>query len=93
MNCVEEKRRRKICNYFFFVGMDPQKIGNPRVDIPHNNADEEQCMIYQEFLLDPSLSVQQLLAESQAEIVDFARFEIGEELDEEPTLKSAQTCV
>lgn len=72
--------------------MDPQKIGDPRIDEPQNNVDEEQCMIYQEFLLDPSLSVQQLLAETHAEIVDFARFEIGEELDEESTLKSAQTC-
>lgn len=79
-------------NCVFFVGMDPQKIGNPRIDEPQNNVDEEQCMIYQEFLLDPSLSVQQLLAEAHAEIVDFARFEIGEELDEESTLKSVQTC-
>lgn len=70
--------------------MDPQKIGNPQTDEPHNNTDEEQCMIYQEFLLDPSVSVQQLLAEAHAEIVDFARFEIGEEPDEESTLKSAQ---
>ncbi|XP_018306287.1 elongation factor Ts, mitochondrial isoform X1 [Mycetomoellerius zeteki] len=80
----------QLCQHI--IGMDPQKIGNPRVDEPHNNMDEEQCMIYQEFLLDPSLSVQQLLAAAHAEIVDFARFEIGEELDEESPLKSAQTC-
>ncbi|KAL0099446.1 hypothetical protein PUN28_020162 [Cardiocondyla obscurior] len=80
----------QLCQHI--IGMDPQKIGNPQVDEPHSNTDEEQCMIYQEFLLDPSLSVQQLLAESHAEIVDFARFEIGEEPDEESTLKSAQTC-
>lgn len=80
----------QLCQHI--IGMDPQKIGNPRVDEPHNNVDEEQCMIYQEFLLDPSLSVQQLLAETEAEIVDFARFETGEELDEESPLKSAQTC-
>ncbi|KYM93366.1 PREDICTED: elongation factor Ts, mitochondrial [Cyphomyrmex costatus] len=80
----------QLCQHI--IGMDPQKIGNPRVDEPHNNTDEEQCMIYQEFLLDPSLSVQQLLTEAHAEIVDFARFEIGEELDEQSPLKSAQTC-
>ncbi|XP_011877767.1 PREDICTED: elongation factor Ts, mitochondrial [Vollenhovia emeryi] len=80
----------QLCQHI--IGMDPQKIGNPRVDEPHNNVDEEPCMIYQEFLLDPSLSVQQLLAEARAEIVDFARFEIGEELDEESALKSAKTC-
>lgn len=72
--------------------MDPQKIGNSRVDEPHNNTDEEPCMIYQEFLLDPSLSVQQLLADANAEIIDFARFEVGEEVDEDSKVKSAQTC-
>ncbi|KAL6254622.1 hypothetical protein P5V15_013929 [Pogonomyrmex californicus] len=86
----DEMLGTRLCQHI--IGMDPQKIGNPRVDEPHNNMDEEQCMIYQEFLLDPSLSVQQLLAEAQAEIVDFARFEIGEEVDEESTLKNAQTC-
>lgn len=49
-------------------------------------------MIYQEFLLDPSVSVQQLLVETETEIIDFARFEVGENLDEEPTIESIQTC-
>lgn len=83
------------CNLFDYAGMDPQKIGNSRVDEPHDNTDEETCMIYQEFLLDPSLSVQELLEGAQAEVVDFARFEVGEELDEstlEPTLENVQTC-
>jgi len=72
--------------------MDPQKVGDTRVDEPSDDADEEPCMIYQEFLLDPTLSVQQLLESTQAEIIDFARFEIGEKLEEESTLESAQTC-
>lgn len=72
--------------------MDPQKIGNPREDEPHNNIDEETCMIYQEFLLDPSLSVQQLLDDVEAEIMSFARFEVGEQLDEESMVKNVQTC-
>ncbi|XP_014467794.1 PREDICTED: elongation factor Ts, mitochondrial [Dinoponera quadriceps] len=83
----------QLCQHI--IGMDPQKIGNPQVDEPHNNMDEETCMIYQEFLLDPSLSVQELLENAQTEVVDFARFEMGEELDEptsEPTLESVQTC-
>uniref|UniRef100_A0A348G621 Elongation factor Ts, mitochondrial n=1 Tax=Odontomachus monticola TaxID=613454 RepID=A0A348G621_ODOMO len=83
----------QLCQHV--IGMDPQKIGNSRVDEPHDNTDEETCMIYQEFLLDPSLSVQELLEGAQAEVVDFARFEVGEELDEstlEPTLENVQTC-
>lgn len=87
-----KKKKRKKYSCFFLIGMDPQKIGNPQVDEPHNNVDEEPCMIYQEFLLDPSLSVQQLLVETETEIIDFARFEVGENLDEEPTLESVQTC-
>lgn len=82
-------------NAYEYAGMDPQKIGNPEVDEPHDNTEEETCMIYQEFLLDPSLSVQELLNGAQADVVDFARFEVGEELDEptlEPTLESVQTC-
>lgn len=83
-----------MCNLFEYAGMDPQKIGNPSVDEPNDNVDDETCMIYQEFLLDSSLSVQELLQGAQAEVVDFARFEVGEELDE-PTLESLenfQTC-
>ncbi|XP_070149075.1 elongation factor Ts, mitochondrial [Polyergus mexicanus] len=80
----------QLCQHI--IGMDPQKIGNPQVDEPHNNVDEEPCMIYQEFLLDPSVSVQQLLIETETEIIDFARFEVGENLDEEPTIESIQTC-
>ncbi|XP_020291728.1 elongation factor Ts, mitochondrial [Pseudomyrmex gracilis] len=80
----------QLCQHI--IGMDPQKIGNPREDEPHNNIDEETCMIYQEFLLDPSLSVQQLLDDVEAEIMSFARFEVGEQLDEESMVKNVQTC-
>ncbi|XP_029164631.1 elongation factor Ts, mitochondrial [Nylanderia fulva] len=80
----------QLCQHI--IGMDPQKIGNPLVDEPHNNVDEEPCMLYQEFLLDPSLSVQQLLMETETDIVDFARFEVGENFDEEPTIEHVQTC-
>lgn len=70
--------------------MNPEKIGNSRVDEPHDNVEEESCMIYQQFLFDSDLSVQQILQNAKAEIVDFARFEIGEKLDEES--KSAEVC-
>ncbi|EZA62719.1 hypothetical protein DMN91_006622 [Ooceraea biroi] len=78
----------QLCQHI--IGMDPQKIGNARVDEPHDNPDEEPCMIYQEFLLDPSLSVQQLLTDASAEIIEFARFEVGEEkFEEKSELKDA----
>lgn len=38
-------------------------------------------MIYQEYLLDPSQTVAQFLADSGVSLVDFARFECGEQLD------------
>lgn len=76
--------------------MNPTKIGEVGVDEPIANADEESVMIHQEFLLDPSLDVQQVLLAAQAEVVDFARFEMGErlEIDEEFEEKAqpVKTC-
>ena len=72
--------------------MNPTKIGDPNVDQPTKSADDESVMLYQEFLLDPSLTVQQLLIDSQAEILDFARFEMGELVEEKEELKEAETC-
>lgn len=63
------------------VGMNPSKIGVAGEDVPSCNSDEEKCMIYQEYLLDPSQTVAQFLADSGVSLVDFARFECGEELE------------
>lgn len=71
--------------------MNPTKIGDPNMDNPSTKSDEENIMIYQEFLFDPSISVRQLLLETQVEILDFARFEMGE-AEEKEDLKEAQTC-
>lgn len=72
--------------------MSPTKIGNPDVDQPAPNADDENSMIYQEYLLDSSLTVQQVLMDSQAEILDFARFEMGETVELGQTLENVETC-
>jgi elongation factor Ts len=61
--------------------MNPSKIGVTGKDVPACNSDEEKCMIYQEYLLDPSQTVAQFLADSGVSLVDFARFECGEQLD------------
>lgn len=58
--------------------MNPTKIGNAEGDEPLSNTDEETIMIHQDYLLDPSLSVQQVLLGAHAEILDFARYEMGE---------------
>lgn len=63
------------------VGMNPSKIGVTGKDVPACNSDDEKCMIYQEYLLDPSQTVAQFLADSGVSLVDFARFECGEQLD------------
>jgi len=72
------------------AGMNPQKIGNPSIDEPHDDINEESCMIYQEFLFDSTMSVQELMTEVNGEIVDFARFEIGETLDDKSELENVQ---
>ena len=72
--------------------MNPTKIGDPNVDQPIKNADDESVMIFQEFLLDPSLTVQQLLIDSQTEILDFARFGMGETIEQNENLEAVETC-
>lgn len=72
--------------------MNPVKIGDPEVDKPDENPDNETAMIYQEYLLDPSLTVQQVLIDSRAEILDFARFEVGENIELVRELDSVETC-
>jgi elongation factor Ts len=61
--------------------MNPSKIGVTGKDMPASNSDEEKCMIYQEYLLDPTQTVAQFLADSGVSLVDFIRFECGEQLD------------
>lgn len=74
-----EQLGRLLCQHI--IGMNPSKIGVAGEDIPACNSDEEKCMIYQEYLLDPSQTVAQFLAESGVLLVDFVRFECGEQLD------------
>lgn len=66
---------KHLCQHI--VGMNPQKIGVKDVDKPNEVKDEERCLIHQEFLLDPSINVDEFLEETQMEVVDFQRFECG----------------
>lgn len=60
------------------VGLNPQKVGNKETDEPAKVKDEETCLIFQEFLMDPDVTVGELLEENGLEVVDFQRFECGE---------------
>lgn len=80
----------QLCQHI--IGMNPVKIGNPKIDEPFDNIEDEPVMLYQEFLLDPSLSIQQLLQSEQIEVLDFARFEIGETMEGKQMLDTVETC-
>ena len=80
----------QLCQHV--IGMNPIKVGDAKVDTPNENIDDEPIMLYQEFLLDPSLSVQQLLQSEQAEVLDFVRFEMGETFNNKQALDSVETC-
>ncbi|XP_076631341.1 elongation factor Ts, mitochondrial [Colletes latitarsis] len=80
----------QLCQHV--IGMNPVKIGDPNIDEPNDDVDDESVMLYQEFLLDPNVSVQQFLQSEELEIMDFARFEMGENIERDETLDSLETC-
>lgn len=57
--------------------MNPDKIGEKGKDEPTPDKDDEKCLIYQEYLLDTSVMVDEVLNEHNIEIIDFQRFECG----------------
>ncbi|KAG7311253.1 hypothetical protein JYU34_002285 [Plutella xylostella] len=71
---------KQICQHI--VGCAPAKIGDPETDKPAKNSDDETCLIYQEYLLDPSFTVQEVLKEHKAEVLDYVRFSCGEAVEE-----------
>lgn len=62
------------------IGMNPVKIGVADVDEPCENKEEESCLIHQEYLLDSSITVGELLAENSLEIVAYNRIACGENI-------------
>lgn len=80
-----------LCQHI--VGMNPKKIGSSLDDKPAKDSDDEMCLIYQEFIENPEFTVQEVLEENGVEVVDFKRFECGENLEEdEQPLELRQTC-
>ncbi|CAH2008288.1 unnamed protein product [Acanthoscelides obtectus] len=80
-----------ICQHI--VGMKPTKVGTAD-DKPAPNKDEETCLIHQEYLLDDSVTVKELLEEHQLEIVEFRRLECGETVSSvsNQPLEFVETC-
>lgn len=67
---------KKVCQHV--VGMKPSRIGDKTRDEPAKDKDDETCLIYQEYLADPSYTVAEVLEANHVEVVDFQRFECGE---------------
>ncbi|KAK3921870.1 Elongation factor Ts, mitochondrial [Frankliniella fusca] len=71
-----QKIGKQLCQHV--IGMNPKAVGDPEQDKPQENADDESNMIYQEYILDPEIKVQEVLNENNITVVDFVRFEVGE---------------
>ncbi|EDW12908.1 elongation factor Ts, mitochondrial [Drosophila mojavensis] len=69
--------QKGICQQI--VGMKPLKVGEYGKDLPAENKDDETCLIHQEYLLDADKTVGEVLKENAIEIVDYHRFECGEQ--------------
>lgn len=65
--------------------MNPKKVGVAREDEPSVDKEDEETMIFQDFLLDPEMTVGQFTSDIGLEIADFARIECGEALENAET--------
>ena len=70
---------RQLCQHI--VGMGPKKIGNKEKDKPAKDSDDETCLIYQEYLLDPSYTVEEVMQQHKVEVIDYIRFSCGEVIE------------
>ncbi|CAH0602913.1 unnamed protein product [Chrysodeixis includens] len=70
---------RQLCQHI--VGMNPKKIGNKEKDHPAKNVDDETTLIFQEYLLDPSYTVEEVLDQNKVELLEYKRFSCGEAIE------------
>jgi len=63
-------------------GQSPDEQDSVKVELVD---DTENVLLNQEFLLDPDLTVRDFLLQHGAEVVDFVRFECGENIQNEST--------
>lgn len=81
-----------LCQHI--VGMAPKNIGNIDENLNNSKKEETEDLIHQEYLLDDSLTVKELLDSNQVEVVDFQRFECGETITTlgETPLDAVEVC-
>uniref|UniRef100_A0A8D8QPX7 Elongation factor Ts, mitochondrial n=2 Tax=Cacopsylla melanoneura TaxID=428564 RepID=A0A8D8QPX7_9HEMI len=71
---------KQLCQHV--IGMNPKSIGSEE-DSPSDDPEEENIMFHQEFLLDPSQYVGEVVTAAGIQPVEFLRYECGEVLGEE----------
>jgi Translation elongation factor Ts len=72
--------------------MNPKSIGSEE-DTPNEDPEEETIMYHQEFLLDPTQYVGEVIVAAGIKPVEFLRFECGEGCEEsEETQTQAATA-
>lgn len=74
---------RRLCQHV--VGMNPHCIGSLEDEVPPGDPAEETRLIFQEYMLDITLTVQEVLEQCGASVLNFVRFECGETLAGEET--------
>ncbi|XP_050309827.1 elongation factor Ts, mitochondrial isoform X2 [Anthonomus grandis grandis] len=70
-----EELGKGLCQHI--VGMAPKTVGKGD-EKPATNKEEEIILLHQDYLLDDSMTVKEILEENQVAVVDFKRFECGE---------------
>lgn len=84
---VTDELKKNLC--LQIIGSNPLKVGNKEQDKPADDPDDENCLIFQEYVFDTSIKVGQLLEERQIEIVDFQRYKCGESIQSEENVNAA----
>lgn len=84
---ITDELKKNLC--LQVIGSNPLKIGNKEQDKPAIDSDDETCLIYQEYVFDPTIKVGQLLEERQIEVVDYQRFKCGEKIENEENVSAA----
>lgn len=84
---ITDELKKNLC--LQIIGSNPLKIGNKDHDKPTKDADDETCLIYQEYLFDTKTKVGELLEKHQIEVLDYQRFKCGEIVDSDENVNTA----
>ena len=73
---IDDELQKNLCQHV--IGLNPRRIGKVDKDEPVVNKDDEECLIYQEYLNNADKTVGEVLKENNLTIIDYKRFECGE---------------